>query len=120
MASASSKASAEQPATKAASKASAEQPANPYSHLPLALLNKASARTGGTWDVYVDRPFEDKYEYKWQGKARQGTNLIFNLVSAADPSQYCQAHFKKTAQNATAYATAVTASKKGERLALAH
>ena len=110
--------SAGQPATKAASKASAEQPANPYSHLPLSLLNKASARTGSTWEVVVSRPFEDKYEYKWQGKPRQGSNLICNLVSAQDPSQYCQAQFKKTAQNATAYEKAMKTSKPGGRFVM--
>ena len=102
----------------AASKASAAQPAK--AHLPLSLLNKASARTGGTWDVYVSRPFEDKYEYKWQGQPRQGSNLVCNLVAAQDPSQYCQAQFKKTSQNGTAYQKAVKAFNPGARFVMSN
>ena len=103
---------------KGASKASAAQPAK--AHLPLSLLNKASARTGGTWDVYVSRPFEDKYEYKWQGQPRQGSNLVCNLVAAQDPSQYCQAQFKKTSQNGTAYQKAVKAFNLGARFVMSN
>ena len=103
---------------KAASKASAAQPAN--AHLPLSLLNKASVKTGGTWDVYACRPFEDKYNYKWHGQARQGTNLVCTLVAAEDPSEYCQAQFKKTSQNGAAYQQAVKAFKPGARFVMSN
>ena len=83
--------------------------------LALALLNKASIKTGGTWDVYIWRPFEDKYEYTWQGKTRQGTNFLCTLVSADDPRQYCQAQFKKTSQNGAKYQQALNAYKHGAR-----
>ena len=74
------------PANSASSKASAEQPGpgngsavQPESQkaLPLSELNKASAKTGGEWLVDAFRPVEDIYKYTWQGKPRQGTNLIF-------------------------------------------
>ena len=93
---------------------SAAQPAT-ISHLSLSVLNKASAKTGGTWDMYMCRPFEDKYEYTWQGKPRQGTNFLCTLVSAENPSLYCQAQFKKTSVNGTKYQQAVDAFKHGTR-----
>ena len=110
------------PTIKAASKASAVPSANPYSHahLPLALLNKSSAKTGATWEVYICRPMEDKYEYQWSGSKRSGTNLIYTLVSATDPTQYCQAQFKKTSGNTTAYQKAVISSKHGARFIMSN
>ena len=79
--------------SKTVSNASAEQPGS--AHLPLLMLNKASVKTGGTWDGVCWNSFEDKYEYAWQGKRRQGTNLLCNLVSSDDPRSYCLAQFKK-------------------------
>ena len=90
-------ASAEQPAP---GKASAAQPESEKS-LPLSELNKASAKTGGEWLVCAFHPVEDIYQYTWQGKSRQGTNLIVTLVSAEDASQYCQGLFKKMRVSAT-------------------
>ena len=95
------------------SNASAEQPGQ--LHIALDLLNKASAKTGGTWDVYLSHVFEDKYEYKWQGKTRQGNNIVCTLVSAEDPQNYCQAQFKKTAQSGLRYEKALKAYKQGAR-----
>ena len=68
--------------------------AHASAHLALPMLNKASAKTGGTWDVFVWHPIEDKYEYTWQGKLRQGTNFLCTLVSPDDPRWYLQAQFK--------------------------
>ena len=96
-----------------ASNASAEQPGQ--AKLALSLLNKASAKTGGAWDVRMWRPFEDKYEYNWKGDRRQGANLLCTLVSSDDPRQYCQAHLKKTSQNGAKYAQALNAYKHGAR-----
>ena len=56
------------------SNTSAAQPGK--AHLALQMLNPASVKTGGTWDVHVRRAYEDKYEYTWQGKARQGTSFV--------------------------------------------
>ena len=92
----------------------ANSSANPYAsavqpgrkHLPLAELNPASVRIGGTWDIFVSRSFEDTYNYTWQGKPRQGSNFVCILVCAEDPRQYCQAQFKKTNQNVAKYAQA--------------
>ena len=102
--------------SKSPSGASAVQPGT--AHLALSLLNKVSVKAGGTWDVYMWRTYEDVYEYTWQGKVRQGTNLITILVSAEDPRQYCQAQFKKNANNATKYQLAVDAYKRGGRFVM--
>ena len=108
--SASSKAGAAQPGL---GKVSAEQP-DSEKHLPLSELNKASAKTGGSWVVKVFRPFEDKYQYTWQGKPGTGTNLVVTLVSAEDASQYCQANFKKTAKNEAKYEQTKKAMEHGK------
>jgi hypothetical protein len=82
-------------------------------HLALRLLNNASSKTGGTWEVYIYRSFEDKYSYSWQGKPREGSNFICTLVDAEDPSQYCQAQFKKTSGNTQKYQQAIKECKDG-------
>jgi hypothetical protein len=102
--------------TASASSAGAEQPSQ--ATLALSMLNKASVKTGGTWDVTVWRPFEDKYEYMWQGKPRQTTNFVCILVSRDDPRQYCLAQFKKTSQNGTKYQQALNAYKDGSRFVM--
>ena len=85
--------------------ASAAQPA-PGNFLPLAQLNKASVKIGGEWSVIVFRPIEDTYEYTWQSKPRQGTTFLVTLVSAQDPTQYCQGQVKKNAKRALCINTA--------------
>ena len=87
-------------------------------NLPLSMLNKASVKTGGKWDVYIWRPFEDKYEYNWQGKPRQGSNFTCTLVSADDPRHYCQARLKKTSQNGAKYQQALNAYTHGARFVM--
>ena len=81
------------------------------SQLALSMLNKASVKIGGTWHVYIWQPFEDKYEYNWKGKTRQGTNFLCTLVDANDQRQYCQAQYKKTFQNGTKYEQALNKFK---------
>ena len=103
-------------ATRSESSASAEQPAK--AHLELARLNKASVKTGGTWEVYMWRVFEDKYDYTWQGKPRQGSNLLCTLVNPQDPRQYCQAQFKKTSKNTAKYEEALNSYKDGGRFVM--
>ena len=93
---------------------SAGQPGS-TTHLALSELNKASVKIGGTWVVDAYRPFEDKYEYTWQGKPRQGTNFVTTLVCADDPSKYCQAHFKKTSKNGAKYEQVMKTLKPGGR-----
>ena len=85
-------------------------------HLALGLLNNASVKTGGTWDVYIYRPFEDKYSYMWQGKPKDGINFICFLVDAEDPSQYCQAQFKKTNANTKSSSKLSRIAKTGDIL----
>ena len=85
------------------------------SQLALSMLTKASVKIGGKWDVYMWKPFEDKYDYNWKGKTRSGTNLLCTLVSSHDPRQYCQAQYKKTSQNRTKYEQALTTFKHGAR-----
>ena len=88
----------------ALSKASAAQPAA-TEHLPLAQLNKASAKIGGSWEVGVFNPYEDHYEYLWKGSIRTGTNFVVTFVAVSDPSQYCLAQFKKNTRNTSKYET---------------
>ena len=90
------------------------------SHFALSMLNSASVKIGGVWDVAVCRPFEDKYKYVWQGKDREGCNFLCTLVSSDDPSQYCQAQFKKTAANANKYQEALRAFKDGSRFEMSN
>ena len=82
--------------------------------IPLSMLNRSTVKIGATWEVVIWDPFEDKYEYDWKGRKRQGTNFICTLVYAADPRQYCQAHFKKTVQNEKKYDEAL------EKIRLGH
>ena len=84
------------------------------------MLNSASVKIGGMWDVYVCRPFEDKYKYVWQGKDREGCNFLCTLVSSEDPSQYCQAQFKKTTANATKYQEALKAYTEGSHFVMSN
>ena len=98
--------------------ASAGQPSS--AHLAFRMLNKASVKTGGTWEVVVWNPIEDKYEYTWQGKLRQGTNFLCNLVSPDDPSCYLQAQFKKTSTNGTKYQQALQTYVKGARFVMSN
>ena len=97
--------------------ASAVQPAS-ANFLPLAQLNKASVKIGGEWQVYVFRPIEDNYEYTYQGKPRKGTNFFVTLVSAQDPSQYCQAQFKKNTKNEAKYEKVKKAMEHGRRFVM--
>ena len=82
------------------------------------MLNKASVKTGGKWDVYVWSAFEDQCEYPRQGKPLQGTNFICTLVSADDPRQYCQTQFKKTSKNEQKYKQIQNTYKDGNRFVM--
>ena len=83
--------------------------------IPLSMLNRSTVKIGATWEVVIWDPFEDKYEYDWKGRKRQGTNFICTLVYAADPRQYCQAQFKKNVQNEKKYDEALKAYQDGAR-----
>ena len=96
--------------------ASAEKPES--AHLALSMLTKASVKTGGTWEVLLWNPIEDKYEYTWQGKPRQGTNFFCDLVSPDDPRLYLQAQFKKTSSNETKYQHALKTYVQGARFVM--
>ena len=97
--------------------ASAAQPAS-GNFLPLAQLNKASVKIGGEWSVIAFRPVEDMYEYTWQSKPRQGTNFLVTLVSAQDPSQYCQGQLKKNTKNTVKYEQVKKAMEHGRRFVM--
>ena len=81
---------------------------------------KASVKTGGTWEVVVWHPFEDKYEYVWQGKQRQGTNFLCVLVSPDDHRSYLQAQFKKTSWNVQKYEQALKTFVNGTRFVMSN
>ena len=66
------------------SKSSTEQSAK--THLPLSQLNDASNKSGNTWLVDCFCPFNDKYEYEWQKKMRNGENFVVTLICAQDPT----------------------------------
>ena len=103
-----------------ASRSSAEQPDN-TTHLALSdLLCKASVKIGGTWVVDAYLPAEDKYDYTWQGKPRKGTNFVVTLVSAQKPSQYCQAHFRKTPKTSAKYEQTIKTIKHGVRFIMSN
>ncbi len=85
------------------SSSSAGQPGN--THLALSLLNTGSVKIGGTWDVVVAQPFEDKYGYMWQVK-----QPICAAPSSPQKTRACHAKLKKTSANVTKY----------EKLALIH
>ena len=106
---------APKPATSATGSAAPPASGN---FLPLAQLNKASVKIGGEWSVYAFRPVEDIYEYTWQSKPRQGTNFLVTLVSAQDPSQYCQAQFKKNTKNEAKYEKVKRAMEHGRRFVM--
>ena len=69
-------------------------------------------------DAYL--PAEDKYDYTWQGKPRQGTNFVVTLVSVDNPSEYCQAQFKKTSKNGAKYEQTTKAIKHGMRFTMSN
>ena len=94
--------------------------AHASAHLALPMLNNASAKTGGTWEVLVWNPIEDKYDYVWQGKSRQGTNFLCNLISHDDPRYYLQAQFKKTSSNGPKYEQALKNYVHGARFVMSH
>ena len=98
------------------SQASAEQPAQTY--LPLSQLNEASVKSGGKWLVDAYCPFNDKYEYPWAKTVRTGETFICTLICVQDPTQYCQAHLKKTAANAAKHGNASKSFKNGMRFAM--
>ena len=99
-------------------RSSAEKPSG--AHLALPMLNKASVKTGGTWEVLVWNPIEDKYDYMWQGKPRQGTNFLCDLVSPDDPRCYLQAQFKKTSSNVQKYEQALKTYVNGARFVMSN
>ena len=95
---------------------SAAQPAK--AHFPPAELNDASNKSGGTWLVDVYCPFNDKYEYAWQGKNRQAENFMCTLTCAQDKTKYCHAHLKKTTANAAKHAAALQKFQNGARFVM--
>ena len=66
-----------QPEAVNAASASAAQPAKKC--LALEMLNKASARAGGRWEVIVFHPIVDEYEYSYAGKRDDSFRIPFRM-----------------------------------------
>ena len=62
---------------------------------PLMILNDAT-RKFASWEVSVDRPRIEEYEYKWEGQNRKGKTFKCTLVWGPDDTQYCSAEIRKT------------------------
>ena len=66
------------------------------------LLSKQSAKIS-TFKVIVCKPWTDTYEYQWEGKHRATTAWRCVLVSADDPTVYCNGEYKLTIKNKAAF-----------------
>ena len=82
---------------------------------PLAELNKASAKAGGTWVLWSYRPYEDTYE--WNSKGKSGTATTFNvmLVAEDNPAQYCLGRLKKTGRSNSKYEQITSRLREGKK-----
>ena len=87
-------------------------------HFPLAELNDASNKSGGTWLVDIYCPFNDTYEYQWQGKNRKGEIFMCTLTCAQDQTKYCHAHLKKTTTNTAKHTDALKIFQNGARFVM--
>ena len=65
------------------------------------LRRKQSAKIS-TFKVIVCNPWQDTYEYQWEGQRRETTAWRCVLVSADDPTEYCNGEYKLTAKNKSA------------------
>ena len=79
--------------------ASAAQPASTLKNSQILnmLLSKQSAKIG-EFKVIVFMPWKDTFTYEWEGQRRETTAWRCLLVSAADPSLYCEGEFKLSAK----------------------
>ena len=68
--------------------------------------------------LYVWGAFTDTYTYQYQGAQRSGTNCLVVLVDVQDPTQYCQAQFKKNTKNVSQFDQAVNKFKDGRRFVM--
>ena len=84
---------------RAAAPASAAQPGSTVENFQSlqSLRSKQSAKIS-TFKVIVCNPWKDTYEYQWEGKARETTVWRCVLVSADDPTEYCNGEYKLTAK----------------------
>ena len=74
------------------------QPTYPEGYMKLVELTSRSARMG-KWQLAVFHPWEDTYEYEFDGVKKQGVCFKTLLVDVHDNTTYCHAEFKKTTKN---------------------
>ena len=66
------------------------------------LRSKQSAKIS-TFKVIVCNPWKDTYEYQWEGKPRETTVWRCVLVSADDPTEYCNGEYKLTTKTKSGF-----------------
>jgi len=84
----------------------AAQPAYPEGYLPLSDLASRNAKFG-KFRLAVFHPWEDDYEYDWEGSTKKACCFKTLLVDVEQMSMYCHAEFKKTKKNEKLYEAAV-------------
>ena len=89
------------------------QPTYPEGYMKLVELTSRSARMG-KWQLAVFHPWEDTYEYEFDGVKKQGVCFKTFLVDVHDNTTYCHAEFKKTKKNETAYRAAIQKYTEGK------
>ena len=66
------------------------------------IRSKQSAKIS-IFELIVSNPWKDTYEYQWEGKPRETTVWRCVLVSADDPTEYCNGEYKLTAKNKSSF-----------------
>ena len=84
---------------RASAPASAAQPGSTVENFQsLQMLRSKQSAKISTFKVIVCNPWKDTYEYQWEGKPRETTVWRCVLVSADDPTEYCNGEYKLTAK----------------------
>ena len=76
------------------------------------LRSKQSVKIS-TFKVIVCNPWNDTYEYQWEGKTRATTAWRCVLVSAVDHTEYCNGEYKLTTKNKSNFEKHVKAYQHG-------
>ena len=83
---------------------SAEQPGSTVQNFQsLQMLRSKQSVRISTFKVIVCNPWNDTYEYQWEGKPRETTAWHCVLVSSDDPTVYCNGEYKLTAKNKSGF-----------------
>ena len=84
----------------ASTPASAEQPGSTVQNFQsLQMLRSKQSAKISTFKVIVCNPWNDNYAYQWKGKPIENTTWRCVLVSADDPTEYCNTEYKLTTRN---------------------